>query len=41
MGSELTRSPLKACELGANDVLHKPLLARDLAASLARMLHRP
>ncbi|HKA40748.1 MAG TPA: hypothetical protein VKF40_02040 [Burkholderiales bacterium] len=30
---------LKARELGANDVLRKPLLARDLAASLARALH--
>src|SRR5262245_4691794 len=31
---------LKARELGANDVLRKPLLARDLAASLARVLQR-
>ncbi|HKA41218.1 MAG TPA: response regulator, partial [Burkholderiales bacterium] len=30
---------LKARELGANDVLRKPVLARDLAASLARVLH--
>jgi len=29
---------LKARELGANDVLRKPLLARDLASSLARVL---
>jgi nitrogen-specific signal transduction histidine kinase len=28
-----------ARELGANDVLRKPLLARDLASSLARVLH--
>jgi CheY-like chemotaxis protein len=28
-----------ARELGANDVLRKPLLARDLATSLARVLH--
>jgi hypothetical protein len=25
--------------LGANDILRKPLLARDLATSLARVLH--
>src|SRR5262249_52489386 len=30
---------LKARELGANDVLRKPLLARDLAMSLAGVLH--
>ncbi len=30
---------LKARELGADDVLRKPLLARELAASLARVLH--
>jgi CheY-like chemotaxis protein len=30
---------LKALELGANDVLKKPLLARELATSLARVLH--
>jgi ActR/RegA family two-component response regulator len=29
---------LRARELGANDVLKKPLLARDLATSLARAL---
>jgi CheY-like chemotaxis protein len=29
---------LKARELGATDVLKKPLLARELAASLARAL---
>jgi DNA-binding response OmpR family regulator len=29
---------LKARELGANDVLKKPLLARELATSLARVL---
>jgi CheY-like chemotaxis protein len=29
----------RAREAGADDVLKKPLLARDLAASLARVLH--
>ena len=30
---------LKARALGANGVLQKPLLARELATSLARVLH--